>query len=43
MNLQDVMILVGAVAVIGVVAILFKRGLLGGTKTVDTPVGSAKP
>jgi hypothetical protein len=43
MNLQTVMILVGAVAVIGVVAILFKRGILGGTKTAETPAGAAKP
>ena len=42
MTMQTVMILIGAVAVIGVVVVLFKRGMLGGAKVQDTTAGPAK-
>lgn len=35
-------ILVGCVAAIGVVVILFKRGLLGGAKATENAAGPAK-
>jgi hypothetical protein len=42
MTTQTVMILVGAVAVIGLLWVLFKRGVLGGAKVQDSTAGTAK-
>jgi len=42
MTTQTVMILVGAVAVIGVLVVLFKRGVLGGAKVQDSAASSGK-
>jgi hypothetical protein len=42
MTMQTVMILLGSVAVIGVIAILVRRGVLGGAKAQDSTASTAK-